>query len=113
MVRRGQLEKIALPSKKGFYYFKITDIVYFQSDGNFCFCYSANGQKHSINLMLKDIESRLVREGFCRIHHSYLINLYHLERFNKIDGNYVQLSTTLELPVSRAKKSELMKMVGM
>ena len=112
LASRELLGKVALPCKKGFYYFKITDIVYFQSEGNFCLCYFTNGTKHLINLLLKDVEGRLVKQCFCRIHHVYLINLYHLEQFKKEGGNYVHLSGGIELPVSRAKKNSLIKMVG-
>lgn len=104
--------KVALPCKKGFYYTKISDIVYFQSDGNFCHGYFINGEKLSINLMLKDVEGIMAKHCFCRIHHLYLINLYHLEQFNREDGHYVHLLGGIELPVSRAKKNRLIKMVG-
>ena len=80
------------------------DIIYCESDGNYCTIYLENKEKIVLSQKLKFMEEKLAQLQFFRIHNSYLINLNKVKEFHKTD-EYVVLSNHVKIPVSRQKKS--------
>ena len=80
------------------------DIIYCESDGNYCTIYLENKEKIVLSQKLKFMEEKLAQLQFFRIHNSYLINLNKVKEFHKTD-EYVVLSNQVKIPVSRQKKS--------
>ena len=80
------------------------DIIYCESDGNYCTIHLENKEKIVLSQKLKFMEEKLAQLQFFRIHNSYLINLNKVKEFHKTD-EYVVLSNQVKIPVSRQKKS--------
>ena len=83
------------------------DIVYCESDGNYCTIYLENKEKIVLSQKLKFMEEKLAQLQFFRIHNSYLINLNKVKEFHKTD-EYVVLTNQVKIPVSRQKKSDFL-----
>lgn len=81
-----------------------SEIIYCESDGNYCSVFLTNNKKLFVTKKLKDIEMLLPPHLFYRIHHSYVINLEKVREYLKTDG-YVVLDENKRIPVSRQKKS--------
>lgn len=81
-----------------------SEIIYCESDGNYCSIFLTNNKKLFVTKKLKDIELLLPPHLFYRIHHSYVINLEKVKEYLKTDG-YVVLDENKRIPVSRQKKS--------
>lgn len=79
------------------------DIVYCESDGNYCTVYLENKEIILLTQKLKFMEEKLINSNFFRIHNSYLINLNKVKEYHRNDS-YVVLSNHIKLPVSRLKK---------
>jgi two-component system LytT family response regulator len=107
----GPLPKIALPTNNGFDFLTLSTILYFKSAGNYSHIYTVDGRTTLMSLSLIHTQSRLPSSSFIRIHHSYIINLEHLIRYEKGDGGTVYLANGIALPVSREKKKKFLKMV--
>jgi two-component system, LytTR family, response regulator len=60
---------------------------------------------------LADFENLLVFSGFCRVHHSYLINVNHVQKYIRGDGGYVILTDNHHVDVSRRKKEEFLALL--
>lgn len=60
-------------------------------------------QQYKINITLKELQTRLP-DYFIRIHRSYIINIYFIEKISKdLTTNYVvQLKNRVELPISNS-----------
>ena len=58
---------------------------------------------------LKDFEGILTESGFCRVHHSYMVNLRHVQKYVRGDGGYVILTDNHHVDVSRRKKEEFLR----
>ena len=84
-------------------YVCIDNITYMYSDKDYVVIVLANGNSISIRRKLPDLENKLVRLDFLRIHNRYLINLKKLVRtFQKNKGNsFVELKGNIILPISR------------
>ena len=112
-VRHGanKSEKIAVPSLNGIDFFQADDIVYCSARGSYTNIYLKNGQQHLASKNLKDFENLLSDSGFCRVHHSYLINIKHVTRYVRGEGGYVTLTGDHRVDVSRRRKDEFLAML--
>lgn len=106
MVQKNQhqVRKISVSCDGKILFLNPDDIVYCESDGNYCTIFLENKEKILITQKLKFMEEKLQDLYFFRIHNSYLINLNRVKEFHKSE-DFVVLTNNVKLPVSRAKKS--------
>lgn len=104
---RKHQTRITIPEKDGYQFLDIPDILYAESDGNYSRIHVADKPSLFISQTLKDLEEKLAGNNFCRVHHSYLVNLDNVDRYVRSDGGYLIMKNGAIVPVSRAKKNEL------
>lgn len=103
-------KRLALPMAGKTLYVDRDDILYCKSDGNYTEVFFVNGNKEVLSKRLKDLEDML-DHGFFRVHNSYLTKLSAIKEFVNQDGQYLILNDGTNVPVSRSKKSELLKIL--
>lgn len=86
------------------------DILYCKADGRYTQIFL--GKDHSIltSRLLKDIESVLSKKNFCRIHHSYLINLNHITGIR--DHRKLILKDNIEVPIAKRRNKNLFSSIA-
>lgn len=84
------------------------EILFVESDGNYCSIHTTNNKKIVVTKKLKEINLLLPEEHFFRIHNSFIINLNKIKEFLKSDG-YVIIENNHKIPVSRQRKSDLLE----
>lgn len=104
--------KIALNSKSGVELIETSDILYFAASSNYSEVYIQNRPRILASRTLKDISQIVDSANFCRIHHSYLINLQHLVRFNSKE-NLVELTNGTIIPISLRKKAQFIEQANL
>jgi len=104
-----QERKIVLKDADSLYIVKIKDILHCQADGGYTEFYLEGGRKIVTSVNLKEYEKLFSPCGFLRSHHSHLVNLQHIVRFDKVDGGQLVLSDETIVPVSLRKKEALLK----
>ncbi len=102
--------KIILKTMDNVHLVKTRNINYCESEGSYCAIHLLNGKKILVSNVLKDYDELLKDAGFYRVHKSFLINIRHIERFEKADGGYVVLENEIKVPVASRKREELMEM---
>jgi two-component system LytT family response regulator len=110
-LRTGKIEKLAVPSLDGIDFFNTQDIIYCKADGSYTNLILKGNQQVLVCKNLKDFENILVESGFCRVHHSFLINLRHVQKYIKGDGGYVILTDQHHVDISRRKKEEFLALL--
>lgn len=106
---KAGIARIGLPSVHGIDFVNCSDILYCQSDSNYCRIYLASGRKILISKTLKEVETMLPEVLFLRIHNSYIANLSRVISFiNEGDGVLV-LENDVKLKVSRTRKKEILE----
>lgn len=88
-------------------YLTYEDILYCESDGNYCKIYLTNEEILTVSKKIKDIQEELFNTVFCRIHHSYLVNLEKVKEYFR-DG-YAVLENQIKIPVSRNKRAQFLQ----
>lgn len=108
----GKIDRLAVPSFEGIDFFDLADIIYCQADGNYTILHLTHQNSPLISKNLKDFESLLAESGFCRVHHSSLINIKHVQKYVKGEGGYVILTDGHHVDISRRKKEVFLSMLS-
>ena len=101
--------RIALPTLEGLQIIPVDAILYCSSSSNYTIFNLADGQKLIISRTLKEIEEMLEEYRFLRVHHSYLVNLNEVRKYNRGEGGSLQMSDGASIDVSRSRKEVLLK----
>ena len=109
--KSGKIEKLAIPSSNGIDFFNTSDIIYCRAEGSYTTLVLKDKQNFVVSKNLKDFENLLAESGFCRVHHSYLINLAHVQKYIKGEGGYVLLTEGHHVDISRRKKDEFLALL--
>ena len=88
------------------------DIVYCESDGNYCSIFLENKDKIFISQKLKFMEEKLLHLYFFRIHNSHLINLAQVKSYTKGKGGFVTLKDGTSIEVSVRRKDDFLKAIS-
>lgn len=80
----------------------LNDIIHIEGDRNYSYIYLKNGKKKLVTKTLIELEELLDSKGFYRCHKSHILNIEHITSYT--NGNLIQLSQMITIPVSRRKK---------
>jgi two-component system, LytTR family, response regulator len=105
------LENIALPTSDGFSMVHINDITQLQAESNYTWVYLTNHKKYLVTKTLKDMEDMLRFPQYFRPHKSFLVNLNHVDRYVRGQGGYLIMKDNAQIPVARAQKLELLRVL--
>ncbi len=104
-------KRFAAATMEGLNMVNADDILYCESDSEYCKLFFIDGKSLLLSKTLKDVEEVLHHEEFCRIHNSYLVNLNHVQKYIKGEGGEVVMSNGVNLPVSRTRKQDFLKLL--
>lgn len=105
--KRGN--RFAVPTHEGLIMIDSDDILYCESDSAYCRIFLINANRPIlISKTLKEVEEVLQDQQFCRVHNSYLVNIKFVKSYMRGEGGEVILNNDTHLPVSRARKQELL-----
>lgn len=110
--RDGRIERVAIPGTDGIDLFNTQEIIYCEADSSYTKIHLTNGQTKTVTRVLKDFEELLSESGFCRVHHSFLVNLAHVKRYVKGEGGYAILTGDHHVDISRRKKEEFLSQLN-
>ena len=105
-------ERLAIPTPEGLEFVPLDKIIYCQANGNYSIIHMRDRQQYLVSRSLKECESLLEEQGFCRVHHASLINLTHVQKYIKGEGGYVILSEGHHVDISRRRKEEFLKRIA-
>jgi two-component system LytT family response regulator len=104
------IKKIIIKTFDNIHLVPVNEIIYFESDGNYVNVYLADQSKIMVSALLKEYEDLLNKNGFFRVHRSYLINMKYIRSFEKAEGGTVILENHVKIPVASRKRDELLEM---
>lgn len=102
--------KITISTEGKIIFLKLDEILFVESDGNYCTLFLLDNQKILVTKKLKEIDSLLPNDNFFRIHNSYIINLNKIKEFLKTEG-YVVMESGHRIPVARQRKSDFLEKI--
>lgn len=102
------LNRIVLPTSKGFEIASINEILRCEGDRNYTNFVFSDGRKILVSKTLKEFEDLLTNYGFFRIHQSYLVNLKYIKKFFKGKSPEIEMHDGEILPIARNRKEEFL-----
>lgn len=102
-------KKIVLRDSDSFYFINVHDIIRCEADGAYTRFHISGMKEILISKRLKEYEDMLGSYNFIRVHHSHLINLRQVVRFDKADGGALIMTNTDNVPVSQRKREVLLE----
>jgi len=110
--KNGRIERLAVPTLEGIEFFNTDDVIFCQAEGSYTTLVLKGKLQKLVSRNLKDFENLLSDSEFCRVHHSYLINLRHVEKYVKGEGGYVVMTDNHHVDISRRRKEEFLNMLN-
>jgi len=107
--KKKTVEKIMVPTNKGFSFVYINEIIYCESNDTYSFIHLINGDQIFVMKPLKFLDEMLSEFDFERVHRSYLINFNRIKTFIKGDKGGLIMENDQQLPVSKSKRNNFMK----
>lgn len=106
-----ELRRLPVCEKNSFLFIDVDDILYVQSDGNYCRLYTKN-RAYYIHSTLKEILKRYGSNSLFRVHKSYIVNLKNIHRIQYNSANHYTIifkGNIPPIPVARRRLSDLKK----
>jgi two-component system LytT family response regulator len=100
--------KIAVPTLEGLSFYPVEDIICCIAKGTYTQIELVKDKDMLVSSTLKEIEEMLPASIFCRIHHSYLINMNHIKKYYKGKGGYIEMNNGRTMLVSTRKREEFL-----
>lgn len=92
----------------------IDDIVYISAKNKSTYVHTYENQ-YLVDLTLTELEGKLSKENFERVHRSYMVNLNKVKEILRVDGSYVVVVTDrdeTQIPVARRQVRDFRGSVG-
>lgn len=99
---------MALPTIDGLIFIHDEEVISCRSDSNYTHLALTNNRKFLVSRTLNEIEEMLSHDLFCRVHHSFVVNLKHIRRYFKGKGGYLEMSDGTTVEVSSRKKQDFL-----
>ena len=99
-------KKIVLKTVDNIFLVAVNDIIRCEADSSYTHIFLLNGEIITVSSNLKEHEGFLKYFNFFRVHHSHLININHIIKFNKNQGT-IEMKDGSIIPVSKRKKEVL------
>lgn len=109
--KAGKIERLAVPTQEGIEFYNTADIIFCEAEGSYTQLILTHKRKQLVSRNLKDFESLLAESGFCRVHHTYLINIRHVQKYIRGEGGYVIMTDNHHVDISRRKKEEFLQLL--
>lgn len=104
-------QKIGISSLDAVRYIEIDKIVRVEADRSYSTIVLTDNSKLTSSKSLNHYEKILPSGKFIKIHRSHFININCIDTLVRSDGGYVIMSDQFEVPISRRKKEEFLKIL--
>ena len=109
--KETQSKKLVLKTTESLHIIDISDIQFCRSDNSYTTFYLIDGEKIVVSKSIKEYSELLTEYGFFRPHQSFLVNLNHVKKIDKLDGGFIIMKNKKEIPVSTRQKKYLINLL--
>lgn len=101
--------RFGFPITTGQQFIDLSQVIYAQAEDNVALVYLKDAKPMKISRSLGWLEEELQGLGFCRIHHSYLINLRNMTEYIRNEGGFVIMQGGKAISISRRRKDDFLQ----
>ncbi len=100
-IRTTPPTRLAIPTSDGMEFLNTREIVRIEADRSYCWFYMTDKRKILVSRNLKEFQELLASRNFFRPHNSHLINLEHVKKYVRHEGNSTIMADGSQIPISR------------
>lgn len=104
--------RIAFSTVHGLDLVDADEIICCQSESNYTRVHLTGDRRILVSKTLREVEELLPDDRFLRVHHSYVANLDHVQKYLRGDGGTLVMANGMEVKVSRNRKDVVMERLG-
>ena len=111
----GDFRKLAVRKGGRTVLLTIDDITFISARNKSTYAHTFENQ-YLVDMTLGELEEKLAKESFTRVHRSYMINLNSIKEIDRVDGAYVVVATDRDethIPVARRQVKTFREAVGL
>lgn len=102
------IQRVAFSTAEGIEFVELVHIVRCEADSNYTKIFLQNAPMLMVSRTLKEIEEMFEGLPFLRTHHSHLVAKNHIKKYIKTDGGYLLMTDKAQVPISRARKDDVL-----
>jgi len=106
-------KKLTFNTLEEIHFLAPNDIVRILGDGSYCHIFSITGNRITISKSLSKLENILLNPIFFRTHQSHIVNLNHICKVLKTQGDIIKTIDGGEVHLSRSKKKDFFAIIMM
>ncbi len=105
-------EVLLISTQEGIEVIRHDEITRIEADRAYCVLHQTNGRRLMISKPLRELKDQLPPAQFFRCHSSHLIKLSAVVAYRKEGGGVLVLSDGSHVPVAKARKEEMVRVLG-
>jgi two-component system, LytTR family, response regulator len=105
----GRAKRIAVPTMTGLDFISTDKIIRLEAEGSYTTFFLSDKIKLVVAKTLKEMEELLPEKNFFRVHHSHLVNLDYIKKYQKSEGGLLIMEDGSDVSVSRHRKDEFLE----
>ena len=105
-------DTISLPLHHAHHEFSLKQIIRVEAQSSYSLFHFINRHSIIVAKTLKEYDQLLTSSGFCRVHHSHLVNLRHVTALRGRVKKVLVMSDKSEVPVARRRLNAVRKQLG-
>ncbi len=109
--RTQHFDRITLNTGDGLLFIGTEEITRIEAQGNYCFVFLENGERHLAAQSLSGFEEMLPAPPFFRAHQSHLVNTKFVRRLSKDEGDSLMMTDKSIIPLARRRKEAFIGMM--
>jgi len=111
-IRTTPPTRLAIPTSDGLEFLNTRDIIRIEADRSYCWFYLTDKRKILVSRNLKEFQELLTSRNFFRPHNSHLINLEHVKKYVRHEGNSAIMADGSQIPISRNNRDLFLAMMA-
>jgi len=111
-IRRSPPTRLAIPASDGLEFLSTEEIIRIEADRSYCWFFLTGGRKVLVSKNLKEFQELLNNRNFFRPHNSHLINLEHVKKYIRHEGNSAVMDDGSQIPISRNNRDPFLAMMA-
>jgi len=104
-------KKVVLTTNTNWFVINSDEIILCKSEKNYTEFHISDSRIITVSKTIKDYDDLLSRYGFFRVHKQYLININHINSFDKKGTGVLLMTNNYSIPVSARVRTQLLKFI--
>lgn len=102
-------QKMAVPTMTGLNFIMISEIIRFEARGNYTGIHLDNGECLLATKNIQEYDALLPDTLFYRVHHSHIINLQKIHKYQKGRGGYIIMEDGTSIEVASRRREDFLR----